>query len=281
MLFALTLLGCSAWIDQEPACGQDIYVWSDDLLAFVLTGNGSGEFDFDPDDEPRTGVVGEYDALDGDFDWATQYDGGYYLRRATAEGFGTAFHNGNLDLLYTEEVTDMLGDAVSTVHRVQRTECDMTIATWDAEGSADDAFVMSGSYSDDSVWSWTAEDAGYSYTGSLRQNLSRSSQVDADDGSYSAFTSSKPDGETTQTWSGVCSELECEGETTRHFDGTLDATASYFDGDELYAESVGAYAYDGSGVETITYVGGPTCDYTTDEAGDCSYECDDGTDGNC
>jgi hypothetical protein len=157
----------------------------------------------------------------------------------------------------------------------------MTLASWDAEATADDAFVMTGSYTDDSVWSWSADYPGYVWTGSLRQNLSRSSQIDAEDGSYWSLTSYKPDGESVQEWNGDCSDYYCEGESIRRFDGTLDSTYSAFDGDELYAESVGAYAYDGSGVETITFVGGPTCEYTTDESGDCDAECDDGTSGSC
>ncbi|MDP2307850.1 MAG: hypothetical protein Q8P18_17625 [Pseudomonadota bacterium] len=282
MLIALTLLGCSAWIDQEPACDQDIYYWSDDLLAFVLTGDGSGDFEFDPEDTPRTEVAGSYDPDNGDSEWVAKYDADYYIRRTEAEGFGTVFHNGNLDLLFTETVTDMLGDVFETDYRVQRTGCDMTIASWDSSGNVDDAFVMAGSYSEDSVWSWEADFPGYSYTGSLRQNLNRTSLIEAEDGSYWAFTTAKPDGETTQDWTGDCGDgLTCEGTSTRHFDGTLESSLTAFDGEDEYAESVGSFEYDGSGVETITYVGGATCDFTYQADGDCEYECDDGEDGDC
>lgn len=282
MLIALTLLGCSAWIDQEPACDQDVYHWSDDALAFVLTGDGSGEFAFDPLDAPRTDVSGSYDPISGDLEWVAKYDAEFYIRRTEAEGFGTVYHNGDLDLLYTETVTDMLGDVFETDYRVQRTGCDMTIASWATEGSVDDALVMVGSYSEDSVWSWEVDYPGYSYTGSLRQNLNRTTLVDAEDGSYWAFTTAMPDGETTQEWSGDCGEgITCEGTNTRHFDGRLDTTLTAFEGNDLYFKSVGSFEYDGSGVETIEYMGGAVCELTYEADGACEYECDDGEDGAC
>lgn len=282
MIIALTLLGCTAWIDQEPACDQDVYYWSDDLLAYVLAGDGSGDFELDPVDEPRTEVDGGYDPDNGDFSWVSKYDEDFYLRKAEADGFGTVFHNGNLDLLYTQTVTDMLGDVLSTMFRVQRTGCDMTIATWDADGDVEDALVMAGSYDDGDVWSWSVDYPGYTWTGALRPTLLRTSTIDADDGSYFAFTSEKPTGETTQEWSGDCYDgFNCEGESTRNFDGTFDAVVSVFDGEELYAEITGIYDYDTSGTQTIAYVGGPTCEYVYEADDSCTYECDDGDDGAC
>lgn len=285
MLFALTLLGCTAWIDQEPACDQDVYWWSDDLLAHILMGDGSGEFDYDPIDDPRESLDGEYDTDDGDFSWTEKFDSDYYLRRNAVEGFGTVYHNGNLDLLFTETVTDMLDETWGTVFRVQRDECDMTIATWDAEADIDSALVMVGSYEDEAVWSWEAEVEGYTYTGALRQSLQRTNQIEADDGSYWAFTSATPDGETEQEWNGACGDgLNCEGTSTRHFDGTLEESYVAYDGGELYAEIEGEFAYDQSGEQTIVYYldgDTTTCTYTYESAEDCSYECDDGSDGAC
>ena len=40
------LLACATWIDKEPACDKDIYTWSDDLMAHILAGDGSGAFDY-------------------------------------------------------------------------------------------------------------------------------------------------------------------------------------------------------------------------------------------
>jgi hypothetical protein len=282
----LALMGCVTWIDQEPACDQDIYSWSDDLLAFVLTGDGSGEFDFDPEDTPRTDVHGDYSPTTGDFSYKTAYDDAYYLSSGQAEGFGTVYHNGNLDVLYTNTVTDVLGAVFGTTWRVQRDACEMTIASWDADADADSdsALVRTGSYSDGTSWSWSADVPGYTWTGGLRQNLSRTEQIEADDGSYRGLTTSKPDGTATLEWSGDCSTYTCEGTTTTSFDGSTDAEYTAMDGDSVYAEATGTHAYDGSGVEHIVYhIDGDdiACDYTTDADGDCEYSCDDGEDGSC
>lgn len=281
MIFALMLLGCTAWIDQEPACGQDIYYWSDDLLAFVLTGNGSGQFAFDPEDQPRTQVAGSYDSASGNFAWTSTHDEEYYLQGAEAEGIGTVFHNGNLDLKFTEVVTDMLGKRESTDYRVQRTGCEMTIASWESLGTIDDALVMTGKYSGDDKWSWTAEDPDYSYQGTLQQDLVRTIQVNADDGSYWSVTTTGPDGVIEQDWAGDCSDYECEGKSTRHFDGRLSSAYTASDGSRVYAESTGEFAYDGSGSQTIEYVGDTTCTYTYNANGGCNFECQDGTEGRC
>ncbi|MFN7145595.1 MAG: hypothetical protein ACK4YP_17600 [Myxococcota bacterium] len=281
MIFALTLLGCATWIDQEPACDQDVYHWSDDLLAYVLTGDGSGEFSLDPADEPRTSVEGGYDPTDGEFSWTEDYDPGFYLETAEVDGFGTVFHNGNLDLLYTRSVRDMLDDVYDTVFRVQRTGCDMTIATWGADGSVDDAFVMEGSYKQSEVFEWEADFPGYAWRGSMRDTLLRTQQIEADDGSYWSFTTTKPSGESTEEWTGVCGDYYCEGQSVRNFDGTRDESYEAYDGDELVATITGEFEYDGSGEQVIAYVGGPECVFSYDADGDCSYECDDDTDGSC
>lgn len=280
MLFALTLLGCSAWIDQEAACDQDVYYWSDDLLAYIMEGDGSGEFEFDPVDTPRTNLMGIYAAEDGDFAWVASYDQGYYLRKSEVQGFGTVFHNGNLDLLFTETVTDMLGDVFVSEHRVQRTGCNMTVASWPEDGSVDDAILMEGSYQGGSKWAWAFESGGYDYSGELRSDLTRTTVIEGDD--YDYETVAGPDGITTGEFDIPCGDtFTCEGTSTRNFDGSLDEHYQVLDDGDDYAEVTTELDYDGSGVITYEFEDGPTCEYTYDEDGDCEYECDDDTDGDC
>src|SRR4051812_11062603 len=99
LLGLLLLPGCSSWIDQESGCGFAVYSWSDDLLAHILTGDGSGAFDYDPDDTPRNDIKGMYDPANGDYDWSESYANSYYIKHTDVSGFGTVYHNGNLDLL--------------------------------------------------------------------------------------------------------------------------------------------------------------------------------------
>ncbi|MFZ5481277.1 MAG: hypothetical protein ACOZNI_31245 [Myxococcota bacterium] len=258
-MIALLLVGCSSWIDQQPACEYDIYDWSDDLLSHVLTGDGSGAFDYDPADVPRNGVAGEYDPDSGDFSWSESYAENYWIDDAEVEGYGTVFHSGDLDLLFTTTVTDMLGETWSQITRVQRSSCDMSMATY-AEGGEDAAFVMDGSYDDDSAWLWFAESGGYEYRGALRKNLSRSVTIEAD-GLY-WFSNTTPEGNTTYEATGGCpfgSRLWCEAEWTFQFDGGSDGTIVAYDGEG------------GSVDRTCTWI------YDYGEASDCEMECDDGT----
>jgi hypothetical protein len=283
MLFALTLIGCTTWIDQEPACGQDVYYWSDDVLAHILTGDGSGAFEYDPIDEPRTSIEGEYDPITGDFSWVEKYDQAYYLRRAQVDGFGTVYHNGNLDLYFETAITDMLDETYVTAYRVQRTGCDMSVASWDAEnGSVETAAVREGSYEGGEVYEWTTSASGAAYSGSLRPTQLRTQQIQADDDSYWYFTTAKPDGITTTEFTAECgSGLYCEGEYVRMYDGSETEEYEAYDGDELYATIEGSYEYDGSGTQTVRAVGGDECVYTYDADGGCEYACDDGSDGAC
>lgn len=282
MIFALTLLGCSAWIDQEPACDQDIYYWSDDLLAHILTGDGSGEFEYDPEDTPRTNLMGIYDPEDGDFAWVSSFDQGYYLRKSEVRGFGTAFHDGDLDLLFTDVVTDMLGDVVTTNYRVQRTGCDMTVATWPEDYDIEDGVVMEGSYRGGSAWEWEVDLDGYSYTGELRDDLTRTSVIEGEDDEYLFETIAGPDGESASEFGIPCGDgYFCEGTAARRFDGsTEEAYRIYLDGDR-YANVSSELDYSGAGVVVYEFEDGPTCEYTYDDDGDCEYECDDDTDGRC
>lgn len=281
-MLVLALLGCSSWIDQEPACGQDVYYWSDDVLAHILTGDGSGEFDYDPVDAPRTKISGEYEPSTGDFEWVERFDPEYYIERAEVEGFGTAYHNGDLDLLFTRTVTDVLGNVFATKYRVQRDECDMLIAAWPAEnGSPDDALVQKGSYADESVWEWSVDYPGYAWQGSLRKNLARTERIESEDGSYYSYTESRPDGISEGDFVSPCDSYSCEGSEVRNFDGSVEQTYDILDGGDVVATAEASYAYDGSGTLTIEAVGGESCTYTYDDDGDCSYECSDGSDGSC
>jgi hypothetical protein len=284
MLVLISLFGCSAWIDQEPACDQDVYAWSDDLLAYVLTGDGSGEFDLEPEDDYRDAIEGDYSPNTGDFAWETDYASGYYLVRQAVTGFGTVYHNGDLDLLYTSTITDMLGDSWANKYRVQRSGCDMTIGAWDAEADIETAAIQEGSYADDSVWSWAVAGSGFSWTGSLRDDLTRTQIYELDDGSAWSLTSAQADGTTNLQSNFACDDYYCEQVATRGFDGGFDGTLDVYDGDDLYYDSAYNYNYDGSGVETQTYyVDGDevVCEFTIEANGACEYDCDNGEGGDC
>jgi hypothetical protein len=281
MVALLLLTGCSSWIDQQPACEKDVYGWSDDLLGYVLTGDGSGEFDFDPDDVPRNSVAGSYDPSSGDFSYTTKYADSYYLVKAASTGFGTVFHDGDLDLLYDTVATDVLGVEATLTSRVQRTGCQMTVVQEDESGAS---FTMAGSYADDASFTWTTEDDTFTYQGTWRDNLGRSSQTEAKDGSYWVYTDWKPDGYadleyTIADWWG--NGYDGDGTGRDRFDGGEDLEYTITHADETYATVTSSFDYDGSGTVNASYADGSTCVYTYDADDNCSQACDGGSATSC
>lgn len=259
MFLALTLLaGCSSWIDQQQACEYDVYDWSDDLVGYILAGDGSGAFDVDPEDIPRKKVKGSYDPITGDYSWSTSYADDYYLLKSEVVGFGTAFHNGNLDLKHTNAVTDVLGQIFEIGTRTQRTGCDMSSSTWSGDDQTS-AFTWSGSYQDDDSFSWTADVPGYQWKGGMRRNLSSTETIDAEDGSYYSFSESKPEGYTDTEWTLVDGAYTYEATERFKFDGTTEGTQ--------------VISQDG---ETLD-----TCDYVIAYDQTCTYTCESGDSGDC
>lgn len=247
LAFAL-LAGCTSWIDQEADCEYLVYDWSDDLLGYILQGDGSGSFEFDPIDGPREEISGEYDPSNGDYEYDVSYDD-YWLDEAHVEGFGTVFHNGNLDLRHNISYKDVLGDTWSLVNRIQRNECEMRLATW-ADGAEDDAYTMVGSFEDDETFEWEVEVTDATYIGGWSDDLSEWTFYD--DGSYRS--ESETDAE--------------EGETAY--------TYSYASGQDTY-EGSARFNADGSWVGSVAFGDGTTCTYRADYGQDCTYTCDDGS----
>jgi hypothetical protein len=281
-MLALALLGCNVWFDEAATCQYNVYDWSDDVTAHILRGSGDGTFSYDPDDDPRTGLEGWYDPASGDFAWDVSYDGDYYLESAEVEGYGTAYHNGDLDVLFETVVTDILDVETTTWTRAKREGCDMIVSTW-ADGAEDEAVVAEGSYEDDDTYKWEIGYAGYEWRGSFRRNQSRTETIDADDGSYFVSTTYQADGVVESERETDCYDgLFCVGTTEVRFGGTELGDIEVFDGDTSVATVTWEFQYDGDGTQTIDYVDGDTvtCDFEVDGS-DCTYSCDDGSDGSC
>jgi len=282
-LFFALLGGCSSWIDGAPACNHDVYSWSDDLLAHILTGEGDGAFAYDPEDVPRKNIAGSYDVNTGDFSWDVTYASDYFLQSESVTGYGTAYHNGDLDLLFTDTVTDVLGNTGTTNYRTVRKGCSMTIAYWSNDNQSD-LIVEDGSYADADAYNWEGVYGDYALRGGMRQNLSHTFGYEANDGSAAVFTTYKPEGTSDSTMSGEWDTRgrTYEGTTHGRFDGGTEGAYKVYDTDgSLYLTVTSDYAYDGSGGETQVDADGNRCDLSVTSGGDCSYTCDDGSSGGC
>lgn len=287
-MLTLLLLGCGGWFDQEPACNLDVYDWSDDLLSHVLQGKGDGVFDYNPSDLPRIRVWGSYKPSSGSYSYQVNYSTEFYLDSADYNGFGTVYHNGDLDLLEVERVVDMLGDEFAQYNRVERQGCNVTMISWDIEDtSAENAFTRTGTYTDDATFAWTAEDEDYAYSGTLHADLTRTTRTEAiEDGGFEE-TTYRSDGTGTELYEQIpCagSGQTCTGTTELRYNGARHMVYTIYDGEDIYAEVSGDIAYDGAGeLNAVFHDGDDTlaCTFTYASDGDCVYECEDGDSGDC
>lgn len=281
----LALLGCSSWIDQPPACKYDCYEWSDDLLAHIMTGPGDGSFDYDPADTPRQRIAGDYKLGSGEFYWDVTYADAYWVDATHVDGYGTAYHNGDLDVLYSDTSVDMLGEETVTWYRVYREGCEMRTQTW-TEDDQSDLIDMVGSYQDDDSFRWSYQVDEYLYQGGFRRNLSSTWQVSNEDNSVLLQWSYKPEGTAEGEQRYPCSigrtMYQCDSLDKIRFDGSQHGTIEVRDEDgAIYLTVTYDVTYEGVGSERYDYADGDWCEFTYDSAEECDYTCSDGSTGAC
>jgi hypothetical protein len=283
-MWLVFFVGCSnGWV-EEAACGLDPYDWSDDALGHVLQGDGDGAFSYDPLDEPRAEISGAYYPATGEFTWSVAYVDRSYLTGTEVEGYGTVYHNGNLDLLYTATSTDVLDNEGAAEVRVIREGCATEWWSW-PEDDPDDVFYRSGEYTSETTLRWTAEADGGSYEGTYAADQSSTSDYEADDGSWEVGTTTSPDGTSVSAFAGasgcIIADTTCEGTQTEAIDGSVRYESVLWSDGEDYAEAEGDFAYDGDGELVIAYEVGVTCTFDFDEGGCDTYACDNGDEGSC
>lgn len=279
-LGAALLPGCVTWLDEAPTCSFEVAPWSDDLLAHIMSGDGSGSFDYDPEDAPRNTVAGAYNVNTGDYSWSIAYANTYFLVDGSVEGYGTAYHNGDLDILQTTVETDVLGAQFLTNERTRREGCQMTSEYW-SEDDESDLFATFGTYTSATSFEWTADVSGYTVQGSMHENLSRTETYEADDGSYYTQITTKPEGVAEGDIAYTSGAYDFAGTYKRRFDGGEEYTLAQTEDGETVANIVDDFNYDGSGTETQTYPDGSRCTFTIEANSSCTYACSDGSSGSC
>lgn len=280
----LLLLGCDTldptWIDQRPACAAEPYTWADDLESWVLAGPGDGSFDLDPADEPRTGLSGSYDPATGDFAWSVAFADEYWLDSSeVSDGFGTAWHNGDLDVEFTVQTTDMLGNSSSTGNRVLREGCAETRWSWDATADEPTFTELNGTWSAHS-FDWTVASDSAEWSGSLADDLTRTTDyvVEGDD----EHVVDHPDGTSDREFAITGDTYDYAGSSHTAFDGSYTSDYAITQNGKSVCDVTEAHDYSGDG--TAHYDCGNDsfdCDYTVKDDGSCSYTCTDGEKGSC
>ncbi len=128
-------LGCGPRFTlDEPTCDVDYLEWAGGLTHDVLQGNGRGTFDYRPtDSDIVVQLQGSYDLSTGALEWTRTFADGYYRQVERAEGTGTLWPDGDLDLGYAWSVS--LADGVHTLDvRDVRIGCEVGRRVEDADG---------------------------------------------------------------------------------------------------------------------------------------------------
>lgn len=281
-MLLLGLAACTSWIDQKPTCKFDVYDWSDDLTAHILAGKGDGRFDYDPEDVPRQQLSGRYGVETGDFHWDVVYGSEYWIQAASVSGFGTAYHDGNLDVFFTESQTDRLGVVTETNHRVYREGCNMVSQSWET-GAEQYLWEQSGAYDSDDSFHWQSDISGYHLEGGFRRNHSYTINQWAENGTYEESYAWAPTGKGEGNWNGDCYDTgcTCASNYLRRFDGGLEEEAEITCEGTFFASYQSDVGYDGAGTISFVFYDGSSCELTTQADGSCGYTCSDGSSGPC
>ena len=302
--FLLSACG-GGFVDSSPRCGHDVFDWFGGLVMHLDQGE---DFSFNYD--PRYGnvdkVAGGYitENSNTDFYWYTTYANGFYLTKSTTQGIGTAYENGDLDVLFAEDVEDTLGDTWRNVTREERGGCTGKITTMSADdGDLDWAALQSDILNADTVIDYSiASPDRVEYTSVYEPSgSSKRTRIGVWDSNFTdTYTESWESGQSEgtgevtvradgtysesfwQVFPGNAGDVERIGTTEGRFDGSYEQ--DYTQGPpgkkpDWYIESI--YQYDGSGEATWTHKDGTVCDLTVKSNGNCTYTCDNGQGGDC
>ncbi|MEO0604162.1 MAG: hypothetical protein AAF211_22185 [Myxococcota bacterium] len=138
MVLVWWFVACAPSLTVEaPTCDVDFLDWAGGLTFDVLQGNGRGSFDYRPTTsdivESRSG---SYDLSSGEFAWTVSYGTGAFRVAERADGIGTLWPDGDLDLGYTLQV-ELLDRSETVEVRDLRLGCEVARRVEDGEGRVD------------------------------------------------------------------------------------------------------------------------------------------------
>jgi hypothetical protein len=290
-LLALAACGGDArFAIRDQSCSADVVPLARDLTTHLVNGEGDGTFDYDPDSSVIAQVTGSYDLVTGDFSWTeTGTDESWVDSIEMRDAWGYANTNGDLDVVGTLVVMDVLGVEDVRQVRIERVGCQQTRRV---------RFTSGGTIERESVEEGTFSDDAYIYT----------IETDYDGTTYEVDGTRQVDG----TWVEGHTYL---AENYRYRDervGDLNAgtsTSVYSEvfsvrGGETRREGTVERATDGSETRRFTQIspdGTSEWEYTTDYGGNgsgtvsgpgytctlqfvddrCTFDCGNGQRGNC
>ncbi len=279
----LLLAACATltptWI-EAPACDAEPYAWSDDLLSWISQGQGDGGFAVDPPGDAATLVEGNYSPYSGSFSWERTYGDDHYRTRDVVEdGFGTAWHNGDLDIEYVATTTDRLDEATRVGLRVQREGCDQQWWTWDPGAAGADYTRFSGTFSRDAL-EWVADVADVEWSGT--QAGDGSSVEDYVAAGIEQHYDRSVDGTAERTFVQDDGTYTYEGSESRAWNGDRSQDYDILQGGTELCSVEAEFEYSGEGDAHYDCRNDDfDCEYVVDDEGACTYTCTNDQKGEC
>jgi hypothetical protein len=117
------LFGPAGFRVRQATCSSDVADLSRDLTFHLQQGDSSGAFDYRVLTATIGRVSGEYDFETGDFAWTETGTEVSWVDRIDVAGYGYASTNGDLDIMGTRVVVDVLGREDHQQFRVERNGC--------------------------------------------------------------------------------------------------------------------------------------------------------------
>ncbi|MBN2801215.1 MAG: hypothetical protein JXX28_18895 [Deltaproteobacteria bacterium] len=279
LILSMLLGGCSSldaratggFFIKDRSCDVKLSKWSGDLTQHLLEGGGDGDWGYDPDGLLKAKVGGEYDFVTGDFSYTLTYAPEHWRVSSSADGYGYANRNGDLDVAFDMVTEDVQGDAWQVGVRTQRVGCEETqILHYDAVDAITEGTYTAAGF--DYTETLDYSDGGQVTEGLVRPDGTWTQEVTQAGAGWSqvADIEGDADGYSRSDWSYQASDSEASGFTESFLDGTQH-TAYDISGGASWDYTVD-YLGDGSG----TYRDGSfSCDLSYDR-GECTASCNDG-----
>jgi hypothetical protein len=271
------------------ACEHDFVDWWGDLSTYVDQGDADGSewvFEVDPPEQWIVSAKGSYDESTGDFGFTRRYLARHTIAEYAAEGYGTVYEDGDLDVILAVNATDVLGVSGAWTERHERAGCVGSVTTTN-EG-ADPVRMDYEVVSDNRIEGLIELDPGGGFYEQRLAFLSggaqtRSTQYDLISELYEDNIEQEPNG----TWEGEFFQTavgaEAEGTIGGDISGATWAKYEQREDGEVVVIVDESRSYDGSGQQIVEYPQeNLTCTFTFEANGaNCEYECDKGQSGDC
>lgn len=209
---------------EGRTCDANFLEWDGGLTHYVMQGRGDGAFDFEPEARHVDRIEGAYDLETGAFHWTTTYAEGGHRVEDVAEGSGTLWRDGDMEIGYELRARYADGSERTWQVHTERYGC---VELTRSEDSDQRLEIVESTWADDEVtwvreWIW----GPLAITGEgSRNTLGEASEEGGgkkDDLEFSYAQSSDINGRTNQVFEGYDGVRHLKGSWSRTRDGVVE-----------------------------------------------------------